>query len=429
MVQDVRERVPAEAPEKGPAPVPVHRLRRRLLPLLATAGLMAAGMVTSTVFGAASSGRAAWALPYDLWGTLLAAHRLVHLDLGGLYAPPTGLITFPGAAVILAPVAALADALGLSLSHPDLQNTRPDIWLAAGPYTIALSATALFAADALAERMRVSLPKRTLLAAASAVTLWSVSVKWGHPEDAVAVALFLYAILALSDPRPARAGWLVGAAVAVQPLVLLGLPVLVAVVERRRLPAFLIRAATPAALLLGAAAAANWDATSHAVTSQPNWPAVDHPTPWTSLAPKMAGGAVSAGPGRILAILVACACGLVVWRRLRILRDGREWPIPGVREVLWWVALALAVRCAFESVMVAFYVWPGLAVALVAATRRWIHLLPASVVAVAVTFESQSTWRSPWGWWGLMVGGLGLALLFAGPPTAAPSRCGTAPRA
>ena len=91
-----------------------------------------------------------------------------------------------------------------------------------------------------------------------------------------------------------------------QPLVLLALPVMLAVVEPRRLAGFLARAAAPAVVLLGAAAAANWNATYHAVTGQPNWPAIDHPTPWTALAPHMAGGAVAAGPARALAVLAAC---------------------------------------------------------------------------------------------------------------------------
>ena len=44
------------------------------------------------------------------------------------------------------------------------------------------------------------------------------------------------------------------------------------------------RAAAPGALLLlAAAAAANWPATIYAVTVQPNWPAIDHPTPWIAL--------------------------------------------------------------------------------------------------------------------------------------------------
>jgi hypothetical protein len=63
--------------------------------------------------------------------------------------------------------------------------------------------------------------------------------------------------------------------------------------------------------------------------------------------------------------------------------------------------------------MVAYYLWPALAVALIAATRTWPRLLATSVIAAAVTFGSQSAWRSPWGWWGAMVAGLGLALFFA----------------
>ena len=71
---------------------------------------------------------------------------------------------------------------------------------------------ALFAADAIAERLGATRPKRFWLAAASATALWSVTVRWGHPEDAVAIGLLLYAILALADARPARSAWLAGAA-------------------------------------------------------------------------------------------------------------------------------------------------------------------------------------------------------------------------
>ena len=395
----------------APLPWPI----RRLFPLLATAALLVIGMTLTTV-GPHLIGLSGWSVPLDLWGTLVAAQRLVCLHLGGLYTKPTGLITFPGAAVILAPAVALADAAGLSLTHPVPHNAQPAVWLVAGPYMIVLSAVGLFAADALAERLGASRSKRALLAVVSATALASVSVAWGHPEDAVAVGLLLYAVLALSDGRLGRSAWLTGAAVAVQPLVLLALPVMLAVVEPRRLAGFLARAVTPAAVLLGAAAAANWNATYQAVTSQPNWPAIDHQTPWTLLAPHMAGGAVAAGPGRVLAILVACGCALMVGRRLRVARHRAPWSGATLRELLWWVALALALRSVFEPVMVAFYLWPPLAVALVPATRSWRRLICTSVVVVAVTLGSQSSWRSPWGWWAFMVAGLALALFLAGGP-------------
>ncbi len=47
--------------------------------------------------------------------------------------------------------------------------------------------------------MGVDRVKRALLALAGAAVLWSVAVEWGHPEDAVALGLVLFAILALSD--------------------------------------------------------------------------------------------------------------------------------------------------------------------------------------------------------------------------------------
>ena len=389
-------------------------LTRRLFPLLATAGLIAFGMVSTIWWGPAMLGKAAWSLPDDLWATLAAAQRLLHGNLGGLYTPPTRLITFPGAAVILVPIVAVADAAGLSLQVQNAHNLHPAVWLAAGPYEIALSAVALFAADALAEHLGADRAKRAVLACAGAVALWSVAVRWGHPEDAVAVGLLLYAILALARGNAGRAAWLTGAAVAVQPLVLLAVPVVAVAVDRRRLVGFLARAAAPAVVLLGAAAAANWSATFHAVTSQPNWITVDQTTPWAALAPGTGTGqSVAAGPARLLAILVACGCALAAGRRWRAARGAPAWSAQILAEVLWWTALALALRSLFEPVMVAYYLWPALAVALIAASRDWSRLIPTSVAAAAITLLSQVTLHGPWAWWTPMIAGLGLTLFLA----------------
>jgi hypothetical protein len=386
----------------------VDRLARRLFPWIATAGLVIAGMLL-TVLGPLPYGKTAWALPDDLWGTLTAAQRLVHLHVGGLYTPPTGLISFPGAALILVPVVALMDAAGVPIVEQTVHNPHPVSWLLAGPYEMALSAVVLFATDSIAERQMVPRLQRFLLAGAGAVALWSVSVRWGHPEDAVAVGLLLYGIQALADDRLARAGWLTGAAIAVQPLVLLAVPVILVAVGRgdpRRLPGFVIRAAVPAAVTLGAAAAANWHATISAVTNQPNFPAIDHPTPWTSLAPHLSDGGVAAGPGRILAVVFACVCAAA----FAFSRRSGEDPLT---DLLWWVAVALAIRCVFESVMDAYYVWPALAAALAAASVSWSRLLPASIAAILVTFAAQLSWHGPWAWWALMVTGLAVTLFLA----------------
>jgi hypothetical protein len=180
----------------------------------------------------------------------------------------------------------------------------------------------------------------------------------------------------------------------------------------RRLPGFLIRAAIPAAVALGAAAAANWDATYAAVTRQPNFPAINQATPWAAVSPHMAGGTVAAGPARVVAILAACGCAVAAGRRWRAARDA-EWDAGTLWDVLWWTAFALALRCAFEPVVVAYYLWPATAVALLAACRSWSRLLPTAVVATVLTFVSQGAWHGVWIWWVPMTALLALTLLVA----------------
>ena len=409
--------------------------RRRAFPLIASAGLVVVGMFTTTWGPTWVLGKTQWALPYDLWGTLIATTRLAHGNIGGIYAPPTGLISLPGAAVILVPCAALISALGLSLALPGPHNLTPAVWLVAGPYQIALCCVTLFAADALAERLGVDFRKRGLLAVASAGILWSVSARWGHPEDAVAVGLLLYAILAQSRARLSLAGWLAGAAVCVQPLVLLALPVLLAVLPWRRMVPFLVRAALPSVVLLGAVAIANWHDTYQSVTSQPNSPVINHPTAWTSLAPQMAGHNVAAGPFRLATIVLACLCALAVRRHWQNRMsqaaeagrpgtgqqamegaDGAPWPAQQLAEVLWWVALTLALRSFFEPVMVSYYPWPPMAVALItAATTGWPRLFGAGIVAGGLTLLAQGPSHAVWRWWVPLVAGLAILLAVSWP--------------
>ena len=395
-----------------------EKLKRRIFPLVASIGLLLVGMFTTTL-GPTWTGKAEWALPYDLWGTLIATVRLVHGNVGGLYTQPTGLVSLPGAAIILLPAAAVIAAAGLSLQIPGPHNLHPPVWLLAGPYEIALCCVTLFAADALAEQLGVTKWKRGLLAVASAVALWNVSARWGHPEDAVAVGLLLYAVLALSRSRTALAGWLAGAAVCVQPLVLLALPMLLAPLPWRRMPAFLVRSALPSAVLLGVAALANWHATYTSVTSQPNSPVINHPTAWTSLAPHMSNTNVAAGPARLATIVLACCCALAVRRRWLAqaeTAEGGSWPPSLLADVLWWAALALALRSFFEPVMVSYYPWPVLAVALIpAATLRWIRLVAASVLAGGLTAAAQGSSHSVWVWWVPLVIGLAGMLALSRP--------------
>jgi hypothetical protein len=394
-----------------------ERIRRRMFPLIASVGLIAVGMFTTT-WAPALIGRSEWALPYDLWGTLIATTRLAHGNIGGLYAAPTGLISLPGAAVILLPCAALISAVGLSLAIPGAANLHPAVWLLAGPYEIAIGCLPLFAADALAERLGVPRWPRGLLAVAGAGILWSVCARWGHPEDAVAVGLLLYAVLAQGNGRTALAGWLAGAAVCVQPLVLLALPIMLALLPWRRMAPFLLRAAVPSAMLVAAAAVADWNDTYQSVTSQPDSPVINHPTIWTSLAPHLANANVAAGPFRLATILLACLCALAVRRHWtgHLSQQGAPWPTALLASVLWWIAFAMALRSFFEPVMVSYYPWPPMAVALIpAATLGWRRLLAAGLLAGGLTAAAQGPSHAVWIWWAPIVAGLIVLLAISWP--------------
>jgi len=203
--------------------------------------------------------------------------------------------------------------------------------------------------------------------------------------------------------------------------VLLALPMLLAPLPWRRMPAFLVRSALPSAVLLGVAALANWHATYAAVTSQPNSPVINHPTVWTSLAPHMSNTNVAAGPARLATIVLACCCAIAVRRRWLAqaeTSEGGSWPPSLLADVLWWVALALALRSFFEPVMVSYYPWPALAVALIpAATLGWTRLVAASLLAGGLTAMAQGPSHSVWIWWLPLVIGLAGMLALSRPRT------------
>ena len=181
-------------------------------------------------------------------------------------------------------------------------------------------------------------------------------------------------------------------------------------------------AAAPSVVLVAAAAIANWHDTYQSVTSQPDSPVINHPTIWTSLAPQIANHNVAAGPFRLATIVLACLCALAIRRRWagQANHEGLCWPNRLLASVLWWVALALALRSFFEPVMVSYYPWPPMAVALIpAATLGWRRLLAAGVLAGLLTAAAQGPSHDYWIWWAPIVAGLIVLLVMAWPSAAA----------
>ncbi len=392
--------------EAGTAPVVgASRLRRRAWPLATTAVFVTAGMAFSLFWAPVVRHHPYWLTSGDLWSTYRAAHYVGWGDLGGVYSAGTALVTFPGILIVLAPLAMVTGALGLTEAFPKFVP-HPTAWFALGTASLLLCAVALFACDALAERLEVSRRRRAVLCVAEAAVLWNVAVIWGHPEDAVALSFALYALVFAFDGRWTGAGWLFGAAMATQPLVVLMFPVLLAQAGRGRTMGLALRGALPAVALILTPLISRFHDTTHALLDQPNYPNLDHATPWTRLAPVLGGSgrdlAVAAGPGRIVAVMLAC--GLGWWAR-----RWRHRP----ELMVWAAALALALRCFTESVLVAFYIWPVLAVALVvAAGAGRARLAGAVVVATGLTVVAQ--WHlGELPWWSVMTVGL-VALLALG---------------
>jgi hypothetical protein len=351
-----------------------------------------------------TSGRG-WYVPGDLWGTQLAAAAVAHLRLGAVYGPGTGLITFPGIAVLLAPAVSLAQALGLPVQHGG-PVTWPTGWLPLLGASLLVSLPALFGADALARALGVPRGRRFLLAGGEAVALWNVTVWWGHPEDALAVGLALFAALAVLEGRPARAAWLLGMAIAVQPLTLLLAPPLVARFGRTGRLANGLRLLAPSVLLLLPVFLAAPGPTFRSLSTQPNYPTVDHTTPWVLLSPRLGHQVVAAGPLRLAAVLLVAWFG---WHASARMADPAA--------LVWLLALCALVRVVLEPVMVAYYVWPVLAFALVTAARAGARLLAAAVVAAgATTVFSDAAWRGNWTWWLVVTGGTLAVVALARPP-------------
>ncbi|MGH9100034.1 MAG: hypothetical protein ACRDV8_07380, partial [Acidimicrobiales bacterium] len=386
--------------------------------LACTLAVVASGMALSLLWLPLVDHGSGWLTPGDLWGTFRDAHLVGWGGEADIYQSGTGYLSPPAFPVLLAPVAMASGALHLTESLP-LFLRHPTAWLLLGPAGFLCVAPLLLAGDAVARRLVVPRARRVaslwVCAGLSVPLLWL----WGHPEDLLALACALYALLAAWSGRWTKAACLVGLGLAFQPLVVLVLPVVLARVPWRQLPRAIAIAAAPAVLLLAAPFAHAWRTTLHAVVDQPTFPALGHATPWLALAPALhAHGpgmlpepgrlfttsalATAGGPGRILAVLLAVALGLLV-RRLR----------PSEQTVVAVAALCLSLRCVFEPVMFPYYVVPALLLAVLGAAAVGRRRFIVSVGAVAACSWAAYSGAAPWAYYLLVTGLLLVACALA----------------
>jgi len=150
--------------------------------------------------------------------------------------------------------------LNLYAEHPELQTGPLSLAVAAllGPLPANIAkGIALIAMTAVGPLLLVALAplvpaarrhRRMLIAAIVMMPAWTVlSVRWGHLDDVLAMALAILAVRAVCAERPVLAGAALGAAIAAKPWAVGFIPLLLA------LPRGRLRAAVTAAVGTGAA--------------------------------------------------------------------------------------------------------------------------------------------------------------------------------
>jgi hypothetical protein len=387
----------------------VEHLNRRRWPLVMMLALAIVSMAYSLWWNPAVHHSHTWMIPGDIWSTFRAAHWVGWGDIGAIYGKDTQLVTFPGIAVLLAPVAMVSGALGLGESIVPVILSRPTSWLLLGPAILLLGSTCLMAFDAMAEELGVNGPRRIVLSFMEAVVIFQVVTLWGHPEDLLALTFSLYALLAMFGNRWSLSGWLWGAAIVTQPLVILMFPLAFVRTPTPQRLRLCLYGALPSLALLSAPLVMQWHRTSTVLFHQENARFLDHATPWIALSPTLSRTEVGAGPGRMIAVLMAVVIGFMAYQRP-----------PSRVGLLWLCALALSLRCFFESVMDVFYLGPPLAlIVLTAATcasrRRLVGAWAVAILATVYGFHR----ASEWGYWAPMVAFLAIGLACAWPGRAA----------
>jgi hypothetical protein len=393
--------------DDGPEPTLRVAKRPNLFLVGATFVIMVVGMAFSFWWPALVRHHSSyWAIPNDIWSAVRAAHFVQWGGLSYVYSYHSALLTLPGFEIILAPVAALCSALGLSESSVTVFLVKPQAWLLIGPFCLATAGVALFALDALARRFEISLGTRRCLIVASAVAIWPTIAYWGHPEDVIGLGLAIYALLALANGRPTLAAWLFGAAIAMQLYVILLIPIFLGVMGIRKGLPFLARAAVLPGFLLVAVLVPDFHDALWTLTKQPAFPSILHPTPWVLLAPHISRLEVSSGPVHFIALAAAVGIGFLA-RRWR-----SDWA-----TIFWLASIACGIRCLFEPAMIPYYVMPTVALAFVVGAKRgrfrFSLTLAAGVGLIVMTYSHSNMWT----YWFEMVG-LMIAMLWSARPPA-----------
>lgn len=398
--------MPKPGPERIEAALGIIDDHPWLLPGTLTLASVALGLIFSLgAWGWPDQAPHWWFMPRDLWATWRNAQIVGSGHGASVYGGGTKLLALPGLAVLLAPLAYVADHFHLVGGWP-VEPPHPRAWLILDPAALALGSSVLWPLDAFARKLGIGTARRLALGGVAAVVAWTVVAPMGHPEDLVAVAVALYAVLAGAEGDWDRAAWLMGGALAFQQVAVLALPVVVALGCRgavrpwARVGAMAWRSSLlPGTLGLScllSEPAATW---SHLVAGHTV-------TPWeTPLAAFAPGG--QAGPLRMVAVVGSIAIGFAVYRRDVTMAD-----LP------WWLGLSFATRLV-EPLQCPYYLAPAalmfsLACATGRASRRATIVVGVAAMALG---PATGTWQEhhPWRLWTVLVAVVWVMTLVSAP--------------
>ena len=119
----------------------VDHVGRRRWPLVVTLMLVSSTMAYSFFWYPVVHHSQIWITPGDVWSTFRAAHWVGWGNIGGVYGSDSQLVTFPGIAVLLAPIAMISNGLGLTESLAPVFLDHPTAWLVLGPAIALLGST------------------------------------------------------------------------------------------------------------------------------------------------------------------------------------------------------------------------------------------------------------------------------------------------
>jgi hypothetical protein len=348
----------------------------------------------------------------DFWVAPAAAGYVANGALGFVYESSSVLTALPLYPILLAPLVAVGQALGLS--EPPAPTATMYVLLA--PFTVGLAIPLLHQVRGL---VRDADPGASGLSA----QVWTallvgvpVLVMYGHGEDVLALLGLVAAVRLAVRERWAAAGLLVGLAIASKQWAVLALPALLASSPRQQHTTVAVGGlALPGALALFVLAV-DWPHASRALLHPPNYPGFGQAALWVDAR----AATVATAPFRLAAL------GLAVALAARS-RGGTR-----LSRLLAVLGVTLLARCAFEPVVHVYYLAPGLCLLLlherVSTGRCWRTAVLGSLLAAWFGVHLPSTT-----WWaGAALLGVavtyraGREVFFGTPAAAAAAGTGTA---